>query len=74
FDAAAKPPEILLELRDEAIQAAPGYSETTKRLPRLSGLPRAFGPRNDEGRDVVAQGDTRLRAARPQGATPTETA
>jgi hypothetical protein len=48
FNAAAKPPEILLGLRDVPIQAAPGFSETTKRLPRLSGLPRAFGPRNDE--------------------------
>jgi hypothetical protein len=37
----------LLGLRDVAIQAAPGFSETTKRLPRLSGLPRACGPRND---------------------------
>jgi hypothetical protein len=38
----------LLGLHDAVIQAAPGFSETTKRLPRLSGLPRAFGPRNDE--------------------------
>jgi hypothetical protein len=135
----------LLGLHDAVIQAAPGFSETTKRLPRLSGLPRAFGPRNDGGlgvgrvvagagfiaapvqqqrysprqggensviarrvapwqsrrrldflkrqsafhvcldcrgpsvlamtrRRVVAQGDARLRAARPQGAAPTESA
>jgi hypothetical protein len=38
----------LLGLRDVAIQAAPGFSETTQCFPRLSGLPRAFGPHNDE--------------------------
>ncbi|MDR2111509.1 MAG: hypothetical protein LBQ62_00140 [Candidatus Accumulibacter sp.] len=35
FDAAAKPPEILLGRRDAAIRAAIEFSETVKHLPGL---------------------------------------